>query len=193
VEYPQTVSFVRQVAKDWKLNFIELHPEMTFWECVDRWGFPPPSRYGTGNKVTGTPRCCKELKEKPIIKAIKRYRFKASFVGLTAWESWGRRVMAGRYGVCHHSPYYGVCRIKPILYLRPDEVWYLTREWHLPINPIYEVVPRVGCMPCTGHSSWESQIARVNPKLYEFIQQKRGVEYQLALFKEGYDITSALG
>jgi len=104
VEYPQTVNFVRQVAKDWKLNFIELHPEMTFWECVDRWGFPPPSRYGTGNKVTGTPRCCKELKEKPIIKAIKRYRFKASFVGLTAWESWGRRVMAGRYGVCHHSP-----------------------------------------------------------------------------------------
>jgi len=177
VEFPQTVEFVHRLAEEWKLNFTELHPEMSFWECVERWGFPPPSRYRFG-----TPKCCYHLKEKPVIKAIRENGFKASFIGVTAWESWGRRIVAGRLGICHHSKVYGVCRIRPILYLRPDEVWYLTKEFGIPVNPTYTLSKRVGCLPCTGHLGWEEQIARVNPKLYLLIKRKMGEkQYQLPL------------
>jgi len=180
VEYPETVKFVRDLAKEWRLEFIELHPELTFWECVERWGFPPPSRFNTGDKYRGTPRCCYHLKEKPIIELIKQRHFKGNFVAVTAWESWGRRISAGRLGLCHFSKVYGLCRVRPILFFRPDEIWYLTHKWQIPVNPIYEKLPRCGCMPCTGHIGWEGQLARTNPKLYEFIQQKRGGEYQMA-------------
>jgi len=186
IEFPQTLEFVSRMVGEWKLNFTELHPEMTFWECVDKWGFPPPSRFRVGNKKTGTPRCCYHLKEKPVIKFIKENNMKANFVGVTAWESWGRRITAGKLGLCHYSKTYGVCRIRPILFFRPDEIWYLTKKWGIPINPAYNLVPRVGCLPCTGHLDWQAQIARVNPRLYGYIQKRMGKEYQRPLFNGSY-------
>jgi len=184
VEYPETLKFVHRLKEEWNLNLTILRPEMTFWQCVERWGFPPPSRFGTGNKKTGTPRCCYHLKEKPVIKFIRENNMKSSFVGVTAWESWGRRITAGKLGLCHFSKYYGLCRVRPILFFRPDEIWYLIREWNIPVNPIYEKVPRVGCMTCTGHLGWEQQMARTNPKLYEFIKKKMGGEYQRPLLSQ---------
>jgi len=181
VEFPETVKFVHQLAQDWSLNLIELSPEMTFWQCVEKWGFPLPSRFNMGNKRTGTPKCCYHLKERPIIKLIKERGFKVSFVGVTAWESWGRRLSAGKFGLCHFSRYYGVERVRPILFFRPDEIWYLTREWGIPVNPVYQHIPRVGCMTCTGHIGWEGQMARAAPRLYQLIQERRSGEYQLPL------------
>jgi len=70
------------------------------------------------------------------------------------------------------------------LFFRPDEIWYLTREWGIPVNEIYQHVARVGCMPCTGHLGWEQQMARTNPKLYEFIKKKMGGEYQRPLLSQ---------
>jgi phosphoadenosine phosphosulfate reductase len=181
VELPQTLNFVKYLTREWNLNFIELHPEISFWECVKKWGYPSPSRFKTGNKKTGTPQCCFHLKEKPVIKFIKAANMKACFIGTTAWESWGRRISAGKFGFCHHSNFYGVCRVKPILFFRPDEIWYLTKKWNLPVNEAYTILPRVGCMPCTGHIGWEAQLARISPKLYEFIQRQKGGEFQLPL------------
>jgi 3'-phosphoadenosine 5'-phosphosulfate sulfotransferase (PAPS reductase)/FAD synthetase len=42
VEYPETIQFVHKLANNWNLNLIETKPEMTFWDCVDKWGFPVP-------------------------------------------------------------------------------------------------------------------------------------------------------
>jgi len=182
VEHPETLDFVDELSRLWGLNLTILHPAMSFWQCVERYGFPPPSRFKTGDKKTGTPRCCFHLKEKPVIQFIKEMQMKASFIGVTAWESWGRRITAGKLGYCHFSKVYGLCRVKPILCFRPDEIWFLTKEWQLPVNAIYQKAERCGCMPCTGHIGWEKQIARINPKLYMLIQKKMGTsEFQLPL------------
>jgi len=85
------------------------------------------------------------------------------------------------YGECHFSKYFNCYKIHPLLYFYSNEVWHLTNKWKLPVNPAYERVPRVGCSVCTAHIGWEGQIARANPRLYEYIQRKRGMDYQMAL------------
>jgi len=45
VEHPETVRFVRDLAERWKLNLIEIRPEVSFWEIVEKHGFPSTSRY----------------------------------------------------------------------------------------------------------------------------------------------------
>ena len=40
VEYPDTVKFARRLAKEWNLNVVETKPRKTFWEIVERYGFP---------------------------------------------------------------------------------------------------------------------------------------------------------
>ena len=30
---------------------------------------------------------------------------------------------------------------------------------------------RMGCLPCTAHKGWRAQLAKINPKMYRFIQE----------------------
>jgi len=185
IEFRETIEFVNYLRGEWNLNLIVTRPEITFWRVIERYGVPVTSRYSVKGKRTkaGIPKCCYYLKDKPVIKLIRERGFKAEFVGLTAWESRSRWIAAGRYGICHHAKSYNVCKVRPLLFFLPQEVWYLTKEWGIPVNKAYEKVPRVGCFCCPAHIGWEREVAFVNPKVYELIQRKRGGEYQLALWK----------
>ncbi|GAI77783.1 unnamed protein product, partial [marine sediment metagenome] len=50
-------------------------------------------------------------------------------------------------------------------------------EHDLPQNEVYTKLGlrRNGCMPCTGFLHWERQLARINRKMYRYIQKLRGV------------------
>lgn len=173
VEYPQTLRFVDKLKQEWNLNLTVTRPKISFWECVERWGFPK-TRYEKG-RGHQRPKCCYHLKEEPTIKVIRENGIKGSFVGITAAESWYRMLSAGRWGFCNYSKSWGVCRIRPILFFREQEVLHLSREWHIPINDVYTLGRRNGCLPCTGFRDWEKVLSAANPRLYKFIKDKQGL------------------
>ena len=45
VEYPQTVKFVAELQESWSLNLVVTHPEKSFWDCMEQYGFPFPPEY----------------------------------------------------------------------------------------------------------------------------------------------------
>ncbi len=174
VEFPQTIRFKNWLVKEWNLNLIETRPVKPFWKIVNESGFPWPRKVKIGNKMVapGTPRCCRLLKEVPLRNAIREHGIEATMIGLTYDESYQRKWAIIRKGDKYFPKKDGYWKIYPIAYWNASEVWRFIRENNLPINPAYEKVDRVGCLPCTAHIGWEEQIARVNPALYRLIMWK---------------------
>ena len=113
VEYPETVSYIKEMADLWNLNLVVTHPEKTFWQCVEQYGFLS-SKGETGKRHKGN--CCFWLKERPMKEAIKQLGLEALMTGMTAVENRNRMFIAKRYGSCYYSKTWGLQRIHPILW-----------------------------------------------------------------------------
>ena len=178
VEYPDTVRFVAKIADEWDLNLTVTHPEKSFWDCIEQYGFPQKTKW----EGKAPARCCYWLKEKPMLLTIRENSYLGYFTGETAVESRMRMFWARDRGVCFHLKKEGVCKIKPILWWTEDEVWQFIGDNNLPINGAYERgARRVGCMPCTAYRDWEEQMLKVNPKLYRIIKLRKDNQYVMAL------------
>ena len=174
VEYPETVKFVHDLQKQWGFNLIELKPEKTFWQCVKEAG-----RYPVGKSVRGknTDKCCVELKEKPMTRAIKEFGFEVLYDGITALESRNRMIRGSIDGTCHFAQRWNVQKVHPILYWGEPEVWRYIGMMHIPTNPIYSMgARRCGCMVCTAHKGWEDELSQTNPKMLRKILKDMGQE-----------------
>ncbi len=170
VEYPETVQFVHKVANEWKLNLIETKPEITFWNCVEKWGFPVGKRPKKGQP--SSKKCCYHLKDKPMAFILKCLGAKGYFTGVTAVENRTRMFNARDKGTCYSVN--GIKKVHPILYWTPDDVWAFTDDSRLPVNPVYfKGANRVGCSTCTAFMDWEKQLSAVNPKLYQLVKQRK--------------------
>jgi len=178
-EFPETVRYVRWLAKEWDLNFIEVKPQhpWNFKKVVKCFGFPKPDRWANGE-----PHCCYLLKTKPILELFKRERFDGNFTGLSAFESRARMMNFLLKGCMIKTKYIGssyrlpfeILSVKPIYFWNDDDVWRYIKENNLPVNPVYEKygIERCGCMLCTGHKNWQSQLAKINPKLLRWVEEK---------------------
>ncbi len=172
VEYPETVQFVHKVANEWKLNLIETKPEITFWDCVKKWGFPQNKHSKKGVKGSGVRHYCYYLKDKPMTLILKCLGAKGYFTGVTAVENRTRMFNARDKGTCYYID--GIKKVHPILYWTPDDVWSFIDDTKLPVNPVYfKGADRVGCSTCTAFMDWEKQLSTVNPKLYQLVKQHK--------------------
>ena len=95
VEYPDTYRFKNLMRKKWKLNIIETKPSKTFWWIVENYGFPLYTRKGHKD---ASKNCCRYLKEYPIAKILRKYKFDLYFTGLSRHESRLREFSAKKYG-----------------------------------------------------------------------------------------------
>jgi len=177
-EFPETVKYVHWLAKEWKLNFYEVRPEMTWIQVINKYGFPHQDRYKHRE-----PKCCYILKTKPCGKWIEENGIDLAFTGITGWESYTRRLSIYKMGCYYSTRYVGGYRLKhriwkcnPICFWRNEDVLRYIRLNNLPVNPAYEKygLDRLGCMYCTGYIGWEKKIARINPRMYEWIMKKMG-------------------
>ena len=170
VEYPETLRFVHETANAWNLNLIETKPEMTFWECVDQWGFPVGKRPKKGQP--SSKKCCYHLKDKPMAFILKCLGSKGYFTGVTAVENRTRMFNARDKGTCYQVK--GIRKVHPILYWTVDEVWAYLKENRINANLVYSKgADRVGCSTCTAFMDWEKQLSTVNPKLYRLIKSRK--------------------
>lgn len=189
VEYPETLRYKEMLVKDWKLNLVETKPIKSFWQCVEEYGFPllrgkRSRKYGN----PGKPPCCRFLKEIPMREAAKKHGIRAVITGLRAAESRARMFAFAQLGQNYAShKFFDIVKFNPIAFWTHDELWKYIREQGLPVNPIYRKVARSGCMPCTGYTNWEAQLAKVNPRMYRYVQKLRGV----ALFEDFLSLEEA--
>jgi len=175
VEYPETVQFVQQLRSEWNLNLIVTHPEKSFWDCIDHYGFPE----GSKRRPHANPaHCCYWLKEKPMLLAIRENGWLGYCTGNTAVESRQRMFRAKSHGMCFHYKKWDICKVHPILWWTEDEVWAFIQKERLPINEAYvRGAHRVGCMPCTAYKNWESEMMKMSPKLYQLIKLRKDKQY----------------
>jgi len=178
VEYPETLTFRDLLVEQWNLNYVEVKPEKTFWQCIEEYGYPTIRYRGREAKKqgtsSGTPRCCYHLKEKPMKKFYKENDVKAVFLGLTADESYTRKWTVIRYTDIYKTKKncpYEMVKCHPLAYWTKEEIWRYIKENNLPTSKVYEFADRNGCMPCTGYLSWKKKMSKINPKLYRKIMK----------------------
>jgi len=176
IEFPETIKFKEFLVKEWNLNFEELFPKQTFWEIVEKYGFPKESR-NTPKGDARKPKCCDILKMNPASNFYKKYNPDLVFVGLTAGEGRSRRMSYIRWGMfTFYVKKDNFKKSNPLLFWKPDDIWTFIKLNDLPINEAYEKykMDRIGCMSCTGYFKWEEQLARIKPNLYSKIQHMKG-------------------
>lgn len=193
VLYPEDYAYRDLISGMWNLNpLITTKPIKPFWECIRQYGLPTIRRQyyhsykrlrGTGRKrhtfqeKTGKPACCWFCKDKPFLNACKEFNIKATLVGLRLTESRARMYYAADYGMKHYAKRYKIWKMNPILFWTTNQLERYFQEHNLPQNELYTKLglSRNGCMPCTGFVNWEKQLAKLNPKMYRYIQKLRGV------------------
>jgi len=152
MEYPDTYKFKKLISKNWELNLIETRPIKTFWWVVDNYGFPLFSRKGHHD---ASKNCCRYLKEYPIERILRKYKFDLYFTGLSMHESRLRTFSAKKYGNYFYSKYFNHWKCHPIQEWTDDDVWDYHNIYNLPHNTLYDkkspqkFILRTGCWCCT--------------------------------------------
>ena len=72
------------------------------------------------------------------------------------------------------SKSYGCTVVRPLMIWTEKDIWDYHKQFNIPINPIYEIMDRNGCMPCTGFKDWQKEMAKANYKMYRFVSEKMG-------------------
>jgi len=199
--FPETRRFKKQIVKDLNINLVELpaYKGKTFWKCVEEYGIPTMRTSEKGR--AHQPKCCYYLKEKPMQLFVRERGIEAIITGLTAAESWNRYKLAYRYSKYRKCPAlikiqemifdgWSFCaqrywsktwaswQIHPLMTWTEKDVWDYTKEYKIPVNPVYEkwggIHGRVGCLACTAYSDWERNLRVSHPKLYHMLKKIDG-------------------
>jgi len=191
VEYPETVKYTRQIAKEWNLNFNELKPEVSFWDLVKEYGFPQ-IRGSSKKKRRRKPACCHYLKEAPANKFMKEHELEGLITGLRVEESRPRALAIFQKGVYYKAIRDKLWKFHPVALWSLNKLMEYAKLHDIPLNPLYaQGLPRVGCRPCTGFIGWREQLSQVNPHFFKWlnreVQKSRG-EPTLWEFEDSYDI-----
>lgn len=189
VEYPQNLAYRDRMLKEWNItNYVETVPKSTFFKLVEEYGYPKPRQMGTAKGGTvksrgksRSPKCCRVLKEEPAKLFHKENQIDCEFVGLQASESMVRRLSFLREGEAFDSVSYKCRIVRPIMIWNDKDIWQYQKECGIPRNTLYDLMPRNGCMPCTGFKNWKAIMAKANPKLYDIVSKRVG-EPQLKCF-----------
>jgi len=209
VEFPECVSFIQKMRKEWSLNFHVARPESNFWEVTEKYGWPMLGKGSSGYwwsraeylrkqgkhklaKATEAARisaaCCRILKEKPMKKLCTSLGIDYIILGNLVSESRQRFFIWAQKG-----DYYFAKNEKRW------KAWILSiwteeniLEFHilnkLPCSAIYEKGHlRNGCWPCLMDIRFKdnklSILRKSHPKLWKFLIIEKGVGKRLIALK----------
>ncbi|MEE9442440.1 MAG: phosphoadenosine phosphosulfate reductase family protein [candidate division Zixibacteria bacterium] len=193
VEYPDTYSFKNYIVDTWKLNIIVTKPTKNFWWVVENYGFPLFSRKGHKD---ATKNCCRYLKEYPLAKILRKYKFDLYFTGLTRFESRLREFSARKYGDYFYSKTQSHWKCHPIQNWTEEDVWNYHKIEKLPYNGLYDKEPvagfilRSGCWCCTIPIKYgKIEFLRKNYPKHWKILLKKGLGDLVVKHKLGHEIS----
>lgn len=137
--FAETYAYRDRIARDWRLNLINLLPEKTVVEQEAEHGLLYKSSPDA---------CCKLRKVEPLFKAVANYH---------VWLTGLRREQARSRTALQESAPFTLPGGKQVLKLAPlaewttRDVWYACEQFGVPLLPLYEQgFSSIGCEPCTS-------------------------------------------
>jgi phosphoadenosine phosphosulfate reductase len=137
--FAETYAYRDRMAREWKLNLVNLLPEQTVPEQEAKFGLL---------YQTSPDQCCKMRKVEPLFKAVAGYR---------VWLTGLRREQARSRTALEESAMFALPGGKQVLKLAPlaqwttRDVWYACEQLAIPLLPLYERgYSSIGCEPCTS-------------------------------------------
>lgn len=158
IEFPETISYVTRLARDWNLNLHITIPKVPFFHTLKKIGWATH-----GNRW-----CCRPYKEEPALEYMRKRGILAEVTGTTRTESIYRRSLTP-FRMPSKEPY--IIRVNPIYDWNQQEVWKYIKDNSLPVNPLYHIgYRRIGCWCCplNGPSHYK-RLQITHPKLYGFL------------------------
>jgi phosphoadenosine phosphosulfate reductase len=136
--FAETYAYRDRIAREWKLNLINLLPDKTVAEQESEHGLLYQS---------APDQCCKLRKVAPLFKAVAGYR---------AWLTGLRREQAKSRAGLEESALFTLPGGQQVLKLAPladwstRDVWNVCEQLEIPLLPLYERgYSSIGCEPCT--------------------------------------------
>ena len=136
--FAETYEYRDRIAREWRLNLINLLPEKTAAE--------QEAKYGLLYR-TAPDECCKMRKVEPLFKALAGYR---------VWITGLRREQARSRTALEERAMFDLPGGKQVLKLAlladwtTRDVWYACEQMEIPLLPLYERgYTSIGCEPCT--------------------------------------------
>jgi len=137
--FAETYTYRDEMARQWRLNLINLLPDKTVVEQEAEHGLLYQS---------APDQCCKLRKVEPLFKAVAGYR---------VWLTGLRREQAKSRAALEESALFTLPGGKQVLKLAPlagwttRDVWYACEELSIPLLPLYaRGYTSIGCEPCTS-------------------------------------------
>lgn len=209
VEFPETYKFVMQMKEEWNLNLIVAKPKVTFWWCVDRFGWPllgKEMRSSSAHRRAGfhptlskrkrkasmvaniSSYCCDYLKEKPMRQVCRAEGVEVSIVGCLVKESRQRQLVWLQLGDFYQRKKDKMWIAWPLAAWSDSEIWDYHRENDLPYCELYNMGhKRNGCWPCGMDIGFDgnhlSRLRVSHPKLWRHIIIDRGLGTELIKIK----------
>lgn len=182
-EFPETVKYVRLMFKWFRekysslnLSAHEIKPEVNFSKMAQEM-FNVAVEMFMSNSIWDKSKltCCDELKLKPLVKWLRKYRVHFVVRGIRGDESRQRMLGLLASGPTHKSlhikTFTHTTILDPLWNWSREEVWKYVNSHPLnpPVNPLYEKLSSVGCMLCPVPFlfSHEEIKKAYPPKVYE--------------------------
>jgi len=187
IEFPESLAYARQLAKDWGLDFHEVKPKVNFWELVEVQGIPAAGRGNTtfmhnlsekaGVKLSNS--CCRRMKETPARQFYRERGIEGVVTGLFVAESLMRKLNFADYGALRYSGTYNTLVSWPLYAWTDKDIADYVEMNNLPLNPLYGMgYQRVGCWACLQDMFHKDSrlftLQRQHPQLYETVRKKFG-------------------
>lgn len=209
VEYPECVEFIKRITLEWDVKFNEAKPKMTFWEVIEKYGYP---FFGKGNsrgywynrvnlwKSKGraelarlievsksSTECCRILKENPANEMYRLLGADCILLGNIVAESHQRFLIWAKKGEHFYSSSEKRWKVWPLSIWTENDIWKFHEIYNIPHCSIYDKGHRRnGCWPCLMDIKYPDNhlqtLRQSHPKLWRFLIQKKGIgEIILAL------------
>lgn len=189
IEFPETVTYVRDLSTKWDLNLHVPKPKRNFWRLARERGLPIGGR-GNGYflkelsvaaDVKLSNACCNQLKITPARQFYADMGTEAVITGLRCEESLMRRLNFADYGALRWSRDYGTLNAWPLFAWSQADVQAYIKAYDLPLNPIYDMGhQRVGCWACMQDflrgDSRLFALAKTHPGMYATLKAQFGDE-----------------
>lgn len=168
IEFPECIKFARWLKDEWKLNYYEAKPDVTFWWVVEEYGWPLLGKtFGVGGvahkssreqffddlaergELTGqyaiqaevpiSSACCTFLKERPSQKLQKELGVDGVFLGIMASESRQRMFNFLEYGEWYYAKSQKMWKSHPLAIWTDDDIWGYIRRFNVPYAKLYDM------------------------------------------------------
>lgn len=168
IEFPECVKFAQWLRDEWKLNYHEARPEVTFWWVVENYGWPLMGKtFGVGGvahkssrerffadldergELTGdyaiqaevpiSSACCTFLKERPSQKLQKQLGVDGVFLGIMASESRQRMFNFLEFGEWYRVESQKIWKCHPLAIWTDEDIWAYIRRFEVPYASLYDM------------------------------------------------------